>query len=118
MKKRNNIIFWPPRLFAIFLILLAGLLSTDVFGMGDSFWETVIAFLMHNIPTLFLVIILMISWKWELIGGALWLLGGLGLFSLALGGVHMEGLMLISGVIMMIGLLFALQYFLEKSHKK
>ncbi|MCK5606867.1 hypothetical protein KAR91_33500, partial [Candidatus Pacearchaeota archaeon] len=77
MKKRNNIIFWPPRLFAIFFILLVGLLSMDVFGVGYSLWETLIAFLMHNIPTFLLAGVLFISWRWEMIGGVLWVLAGL-----------------------------------------
>ena len=62
MKKRNNIIFWPPRLFAIFFILLVGLLSMDVFGVGYGLWETLIAFLMHN-TYCHAVSVMIVTWK-------------------------------------------------------
>lgn len=42
--------------------------SLDVFGNNYTFLETVVGLFMHNIPSLILLVILLISWKHELVG--------------------------------------------------
>lgn len=51
--------------------------SFDVFQPGLSFWEVLIAFLMHNIPTFILAIIVLIAWKHELVGAITFALFGI-----------------------------------------
>jgi hypothetical protein len=50
--------------------------SLDVFSMGLGFWETALGLLMHNIPALILLIVLLISWKYEIVGGIAFILAG------------------------------------------
>lgn len=114
MKKKNSLLCWAPRIFGIIFIVFVGLLSMDVFGLGYSLWETVIAFFMHNLPTLFLIVILGISWKWAKIGALLWIGAGFCFLGIAGGRVPAGGLILMTGIPMTIGFLFAIQYFLEK----
>jgi hypothetical protein len=52
------------------------LFSLDVFGQGYGFWETILGLLMHNIPVFILLIILLISWKHELVGGIAFISAG------------------------------------------
>jgi len=52
-------------------------MSFDVFGMGLSFWQAIWALFMHNIPTLVLLVVLLISWKYEIVGGIVFILAGL-----------------------------------------
>lgn len=51
--------------------------SLDVFDMKLGFWGTLLGLLMHNIPVLFLLIVLLLSWKYEIIGGIFFILAGM-----------------------------------------
>jgi len=65
-------------LFAIFVSVFA----LDVFGAGYSFWETLLALLIHLIPTGLLAIALAIAWRWEWAGALIFI--GLGLAYMAM----------------------------------
>lgn len=52
-------------------------MSLDVFSSELSFWQTVLALFMHNIPTLILLVVLLISWKYEIVGGIGFILAGI-----------------------------------------
>lgn len=67
-RKINRIIYWSPRILAIILIAFLTIFSFDVFSEDYTFWETVLAFLMHNIPVFILTIVLLISWRFEWVG--------------------------------------------------
>jgi hypothetical protein len=51
--------------------------SLDVFGGADSLANKLLGFLIHNIPVIILAVILVIAWKWEVAGGALFILASL-----------------------------------------
>ncbi len=70
-------IYWTPRILSIIFILFLALMSLDVFETGLSFWQTIGALLMHNIPALILLIVLLIAWKYEIVGGVAFILAGL-----------------------------------------
>jgi hypothetical protein len=91
-------------LFAVFISIFA----LDVFGEGYGFWGTVVAFLMHMVPTLLVVGAIAVSWKWPLWGGGIF--GGLGLFYVLLASSrgHWEWSILIAGPVFVIGCLFIL----------
>jgi len=57
-------------------ILFLALFSLDVFDGNYGFWETALALFMHNIPSLVLTIVLIIAWKYELVGAIVFLLAG------------------------------------------
>ena len=42
-----------------------------MFGEGYGFWGTIVAFLMHSIPTGIVLIVLALSWRWEWVGAVL-----------------------------------------------
>jgi hypothetical protein len=70
-KRSANLLFWIPRIICILFACFISLFALDVFGEGYSFWETVFAFLMHQIPTLLVILVLVIAWRWEWVGGVL-----------------------------------------------
>jgi len=72
-----NLLYWPPRAICILFACFISLFALDVFGEGYSFWETVLAFLMHQIPTALVALVLMIAWRWEWVGGILFVVLGL-----------------------------------------
>jgi hypothetical protein len=63
-----KIIHWTPRIAAILIILFAGLFSLDVFGTGASPLETLGDFLMHNIPSIVMLVLLIFAWKRPVVG--------------------------------------------------
>jgi hypothetical protein len=75
--KHNNWVYWVPRILSIAFILFLTIFSFDVFDSAPGFWQIVLALLMHNIPVFLLVIILIISWKYEIVGGVVFILAGL-----------------------------------------
>jgi hypothetical protein len=75
MKKKY--LYWTPRILSIVFILFLSLFSFDVFENGLGFWGTVLALLIHLIPSFILVILLIISWKHELVGGMTFIFAGL-----------------------------------------
>ena len=76
-QKINKWIYWLPRLISVLFILFLAMFSLDVFGNGYGFWGTVLALIMHNIPVFILTILLIISWKHELVGAIAFILAGL-----------------------------------------
>ena len=76
-KKINKFIYWTPRILSIILILFLTIFSFDVFEEGLNFWQTALALFMHNIPVLILLIVLLISWNYEIVGGIVFILAGI-----------------------------------------
>jgi len=63
-----KIIHWAPRVAAILIILFASLFSFDVFEMEASPLELLGGFLMHNIPSIGMLVLLIFAWKRPLVG--------------------------------------------------
>jgi hypothetical protein len=68
---RSKFFYWLPRVLTILSIFFMALFSLDSFGGNASAWKKMLAFLIHNIPVLILIIILIIAWKREVAGGIL-----------------------------------------------
>ncbi len=112
-------IYWTPRIVSIFFILFLALFSLDVFGNGLGFWETLGAFLVHNLPSLLLTLILIISWKREIVGGIAFILAGLAyIVSIMVNSIkngfewyYLAWIIQISGIAFFIGILFLVNWF-------
>lgn len=72
----NKFIYWAPRILSIIFILFLALFSLDVFDSGLNFWQTLIGLFIHNIPSIILSIVLIISWKHEIVGAITFALAG------------------------------------------
>ena len=78
MKKNiSKSLYWTPRILSIAFVCFLFLMSFDVIGLGLGFWRTVGAFFMHSLPALFLLGVLLVSWKYEIVGGIGFILAGL-----------------------------------------
>lgn len=77
-----KILYWFPRILAILSILFMLMFSLDSFGGDNPPGKQILGFLMHNIPVFVLIIVLVIAWKREIIGGALFIIAffALGIF--------------------------------------
>lgn len=115
-KKVSRFIFWTPRILSIIFIIFLALMSLDVISSELSLWQIVIGMFMHNIPVFILLIILIISWKYEIVGGIAYLLAGLLYIILtARSGIAwyiaLSWSLQIAGAAFLIGILFLINWF-------
>jgi hypothetical protein len=119
----SKVLYWTPRTLSMIFIGFLALMSFDVFGSGQGFWPTVLALFMHILPALILLIVLIISWKYEIVGGVGFILAGLVYIALLMG-KPFEWYMLswiaqISGVAFLTGILFFVGWVKKrKNHEK
>jgi len=77
MKKLKPFLYWFPRILCILAILFISVFALDAFQPELTFWQQIQGFIMHLIPSFVLLLFLLIAWKWELIGGVIFVLIGL-----------------------------------------
>jgi len=77
MKSSVKFYHWIPRILCILAILFIGMFSLDVFEPGLSVGQQITGFLMHNIPSFILIILLIVAWKWEYVGGIIFIILGI-----------------------------------------
>lgn len=71
MKPYQKFLWWTPRVVCILAIAFVSLFAFDAFAPGRTFWQNLAGLLIHLIPSLVLIALLVVAWKWELIGGML-----------------------------------------------
>lgn len=110
-------------MLCILAILFISMFALDSFAPHLTIWQQIGRFLIHLIPTYILVALLIIAWKWELIGGILFILLGIG-FSPAVYNINFHrthAVMMSLGIVLMVtfpfilvGGLFMLSHFLKQ----
>ena len=78
MKNSISVLHWVPRILCILAILFISMFSLDSFSPGLTIWQQLGAFFIHLIPSFILVALLIVAWKWEYIGGIIFIVIGLG----------------------------------------
>ena len=92
------------RVLAIAFAVFISLFSLDVFQPGIPFGRILLGLLIHLIPTYIILILTWIAWKRPLIGGILFILAGV---AYTFTGIRdLSAILLISGIPIMIGILF------------
>lgn len=106
----KRLLYWTPRVLCVLFALFLSMFAFDVFGVGNTFWESVGAFLIHLIPMYIVVIVLLLSWRWEWIGAALF--AGLAIFYVVATGLrqHWSAYVIISGWLLLLSGLFLLNW--------
>jgi len=115
----NKYLYWIPRILSIIFILFLAMFSLDIFDGNYGFWGTILGLFMHNIPVFILSIILLISWKHEIVGGIVFILAGIFYIITLLMNPKLEWYMLswsllIAGPAFLIGILFLLNWKFKK----
>lgn len=119
LNKVNRYVFWIPRVFSLIFAGFLFLFSFDVFEDKYTFWQIAVAFLMHNIPVFIILIIIWISWKYEIVGGIFFILAGI--FYIIMVALSQNNIfrviswsLTIAGPAFAIGVLFLLNWFWKK----
>jgi hypothetical protein len=99
--------------------------ALDAFAPGLTIWQQLGAFIMHLLPSFVLLAFLIVAWKWEYLGGIIFILIGLGLspfiynlnhtrnnFSV---GASLGVLMMITFPFVVVGILFIVSYIIKKN---
>jgi len=120
MKKQkvSKFVYWTPRILSIVFILFLAMFSLDIFEGNYGFWGTILGLFMHNIPVLILTGVLIISWKYEIVGGIAFILAGLlYIATLLISGFEwymLLWILQISGIAFLVGILFLVNWYKKK----
>ena len=104
-------LFWTPRVLCMLFAAFLSLFALDVFDESNGFWQTALALLMHLLPsTILVIIVLIVSWRREWIGGVLFNALGVLYIVLFWGRFPWFTYAAISGPLFLVGILFLLNW--------
>jgi hypothetical protein len=69
-------LFWTPRILSIAYIAFISIFAFDVFGEEHGAWRILTALVVHLIPSIVLTAGLVLAWRWEWIGAAVFAVAG------------------------------------------
>jgi len=116
---------WAARILCILAIAFVSLFALDVFEQG-SLGQKIIAFLLHMIPSFVLIIVLIIAWKREIVGGiAIALIGlatapfvyNLNYHRSLSASIGLKNAALLCVPFILVGVLFIISYWLHRPKK-
>jgi hypothetical protein len=97
------------------------LMSLDVITSEASIWEIIGGMFMHNIPTMVMIVVLIVAWKREIVGGIVFILAGFVYIILtATSGlpwyIVLSWSLTIAGPAFLIGVLFLVNWYKKKKN--
>jgi len=93
------------------LIAFFLLFSLDVFTEEYLWWEMLVGFFMHNIPTLVLGGITWLAWKKEKVGGIVFIILAIAFTLFFKTYNNIFSILTITGIPLLIGILFLVNYY-------
>lgn len=126
MNKTLKTLHWTPRILCMLAILFISMFASDSFEGDQSIWKKLAAFAIHLIPSYILTIFLVIAWKWERIGGVIFIAIGLAFAPfIAVHNYTMNQSVWITATILLtinlpfivVGILFLLSYHLKRKNQ-
>jgi hypothetical protein len=106
----RRVLFWTPRILCLLFALFLSLFALDVFDEHQGFRETLVALVVHLIPTWIILGVLAITWRREWIGACLFTLLAVFYVVVAWGRFHWSAYLGISGPLTLLGILFLLNW--------
>lgn len=124
MKTSIKIIHWTPRILCILSILFVSMFAADSFESDNTFGQNLASLFMHLLPSIILTALLIVAWKWEFIGGVIFIVLGIGIspfifmlnynrnhFSIA---QSLGIILMINFPFIVVGILFVINHHLKK----
>ncbi|MBC8320863.1 MAG: hypothetical protein H8E34_09090 [Bacteroidetes bacterium] len=118
MKHSSYILFWTPRILVIWFAAFSSLFALDVFEENRTLWDTIMALLIHLIPTAIILVSLVIAWRRELFGAIFYFALGIFYIAWAWGNFHISAYFGISGPLFIVGILFFVSWYYQRRGKK
>lgn len=105
-RAQGRLLYWLPRILSIVLACFISVFALDVFAEHLSFLQTILALTMHLIPTFIMIAAIVIAWRWEWVGAAVF--GALGAIYIAqtLPRHHPDWILIIAGPALLVAALF------------
>jgi hypothetical protein len=126
MKTSIRVFHWLPRIICILAILFVSLFAADAFAVGLTIWQQLGGFLIQLIPSFILLAFLIVAWKWEFIGGIIFVVIGLGTSPLVFMlnhnrnqlsiGASLKNVLMITFPFIVVGVLFIISNSLKKKN--
>jgi hypothetical protein len=101
----SKVIHWAPRIAAILIIFFVTLFSLDVFGQG-TLLEQLGAFVMHSLPSIFMIVLLVFAWRRPVVGFVAFLIAGVIFLRFVIFGFNLGHFLLFSGPLLLVSALF------------
>jgi hypothetical protein len=126
MNTSVKIIHWVPRILCIIAILFISMFALDSFSDKRTLWQNIAAFMIHLIPSFVLISLLIVTWRWELIGGIILTLIGFGLSPFVYihnykmnhsVGTSLAVIMMITFPFILTGILFIISHYMKKRNQ-
>jgi hypothetical protein len=102
----KNLLFWTPRILCLLFAAFLSLFALDVFKESGGFWDITVALLVHLVPSIVLLLLLALAWRWEFAGALLFAALGACYLVFSWGRFHWSTYAVISGPLFLIGALF------------
>jgi glucose-6-phosphate-specific signal transduction histidine kinase len=102
----RRVLYWTPRILGLVFAGFISLFALDVFDENQGLGPTLVAFLMHMIPTAMVLLVLGLAWRWEWVGGVVFIVLGCLYIATAWGRFHWSAYAVISGPLFLLGALF------------
>jgi len=106
----ERVLFWSPRVLTILFALFLTIFAADVFSEGYGIWQTIGALLLHLFPTFLVFILLIIAWRWPLIGAVLFGALAAVYVAWAWGRFPFSVYLFIAGPVLLVSVLFLLNW--------
>lgn len=104
--KWKRILFLTPRVLCLLFCIFISLFALDVFSEGHELGEMILGFVIHLIPTFIILLILILTWRRDILAGILFISVSI-LFHISSSG---EG-WIISLLLILIGILYLASWF-------
>ncbi len=113
MKKSHKILYLAPRWLGVIFVIFISLFAANIFGESFS-W---LALFMHLIPSIAVLVGLIVAWRYDYVGGIIFIALGVGYILMVWGSFLWITYIVISGPAIIIGILFLLNELVLKRNK-
>jgi hypothetical protein len=114
MSSFKKFLLWTPRLLLIAFALFLVIFSFDVFEEGKSVTEIVLGFVLHNIPTMLLGVLVFVAWRREWVGALVCLLLAVAYIAWFWGRFPLSTYFIMAGTLFLVGALYAVNWQFRK----
>jgi hypothetical protein len=110
----RKILLWTPRILLIVFAFFLVIFSFDVFEAGKSATEIAIEFVIHNVPSMLLGLVVFAAWRREWVGTLVCLVLAVAYIAWARGRFPLSVYFIIAGPLFLIAALYAVNWQLRK----